>query len=150
MRREKDARLIHFLWQQTEDASSTSTPAEFRHRLLQMFPGAKQARLKRRQRDPQLVGRGAAGDAGSDRPLLSAIFPRQVRPAGFQAGKSPALKPPHGRRQAAGSRLPAPRRLWRHGTHPSADSSPSGTAGARGFSISQKRSAQARARRKTS
>ncbi len=147
MRREKDARLIHFLWQQTEDASSTST-AEFRHRLLQMFPGAKQARLKRRQRDPQLVGR-AAGDAGSDRPLLSAIFPRQVRPAGFQAGKSPALKPPHGRRQAAdlvfqhhdvsGGTVLIRQQIPRRPVQP-----------ARGFSISQKRSAQARARRKTS
>ena len=61
MRREKDARLIHFFMAVDGRRIIHFHLAEFRHRLLQMFPGAKQARLKRRQRDPQLVGQALLG-----------------------------------------------------------------------------------------
>ncbi|STU54591.1 Uncharacterised protein [Klebsiella pneumoniae subsp. pneumoniae] len=127
MRREKDARLIHFFMAADGRRIIHFHLAEFRHRLLQMFRARSRRDLNAVSVIPSSSARRCWGRRFRSASSISHLS-SSGKACRFQAGKSPALKPPHGRRQAAGSRLPAPRRLWRHGTHPSADSSPSGTA----------------------
>lgn len=149
MRREKDARLIHFLWQQTEDASSTFTWQSSVIVFFRCFRARSRRDLNAVSVIPSSSARRCWGrrfrSASSISHLSSSgkacrVSGRQissVETASWKASgsgiSSSSTTTSLAARYSSVSRFLAVR-----------------YSQARGFSISQKRSAQARARRKTS